>query len=359
MILRLCTFQVCRAAVMFAFTGLLVCSTQAAGRPRGRAIEFSAPRSDEVTTNLHQLTNKKDGLRQLEEDLYKPLQTFTPKSSLEGVVAPSARPPSPSAIQNKRVKELLERRKNWVFMTPEDLLGGPTVDEILKTPQYGADGQQKKELPSFERYYQSLGAKRPAANKPSQAGDDELFGSPRKSHPQDNADSHDDSNLPSGLRESAEALNKLFEPGASDSPFARSASHSRLSDAFGIETTALSKEQLREHKKFMEEYRSLVDPGWRSPAVAIPGDPLAVVASMGPPPGNAPAGLPSATSPAPRKGLDAQADVINPQLGPPGLPDVNARALGQTRPASAFTKVESARVIPVAPTFAAPKRSFR
>src|SRR5512147_1595955 len=118
---RLCALRVCRATVTLAVTGLLVSSAYAADRQRGRPIEFSAPKSDEVTTNLHQLTSKKDGLKQLEEDLYKPLRSFTPKSSLEGVVAPPARPPSPPVIQNKRVKELLERRKNWVFMTPKDL----------------------------------------------------------------------------------------------------------------------------------------------------------------------------------------------------------------------------------------------
>ena len=85
--------QICSAVAAVAVSGLLVCSAQTGGKQRGRPIEFSVPRSDEVTTNLHQLTSKKDGLRQLEEDLYKPLQTFAPKSSLDGVVAPP-RPPA-------------------------------------------------------------------------------------------------------------------------------------------------------------------------------------------------------------------------------------------------------------------------
>jgi hypothetical protein len=356
---RLRTLQVCRATVTLALVGLLVCSVHAAGRQRGRPIEFSVPRSDEVTTNLHQLTNKKDGLKQLEEDLYKPLQSFTPKSSLEGVVAPSVRPPSQSVIQNKRVKELLERRKNWVFMTPEDLLGGPTVDEILKTPQFGADGQEKKEPQTFERYYQRLAAKRPAANKPSKTKDDELFGPPRKSNPQDEPALSDGSELPSGLRESAEALNNLFEPGGSDSPFARATTHGSFSDTFGLGANTLSKERMQEHKKFMDEYRSVVDPSWRPPAVATPGNPLVTVADTAPTVGKPAAGLPGSSSPAPHRGLDAQSDVINPLLGPAGLPDVNALALGQTRPTPGFPKVESTRVAPVAPTFTAPKRSFR
>ena len=85
---RLSSLQVCLgAAAAVALSGLLVCSAQAGGKERGRPIEFSAPKSDEVTTNLNQLTSKKDGLKQLEEDLYRPLQSFSPKSSLDGVVA--------------------------------------------------------------------------------------------------------------------------------------------------------------------------------------------------------------------------------------------------------------------------------
>ena len=52
-------------------------------------------------------------------------------------------------------------------------------------------------------------------------------------------------------------------------------------------------------------------------------------------------------------------DVINPLLGPAALPDVNAQALGQTRPTPALPTVEPTRVAPLAPKFTAPKRSFR
>src|ERR1035441_1606605 len=99
---------------------------------------------------------------------------FTPKSSLEGVVAPPPRPPAESVIQSKRVRELLERRKNWVFMTPEDLLAGPTVDDILKTPQYDANGEEKKELSPMLAYYRRLAAKRTARDNLSQFKNDDL-----------------------------------------------------------------------------------------------------------------------------------------------------------------------------------------
>ena len=317
--------------------GLLVCSAQAGGKERGRPIEFSEPRSDEVTTNLHQLTSKKDGLRQLEEDLYKPLQSFTPKSSLEGVVAPPPRPPAAPVIQSKRAKELLERRKNWVFMSPEDLLAGPTVEEILKSPQI------RRRWPG-EEGAAATGAVLPApchqaalGQTTRQSKDDDLFGTPGKSNSRDELAAHDDSNLPSGLRESAQALKQLSESDSGDNPFRprlrRTAAFPTLSASAN---NTPSKEQMLEHKKFMDEYHSLVDPGWHPPAVATPGQSAHFRRRCGSPAGKPAAGLPSSPSPAPRTGLDAQMDIINPLLGPAGLPDVNAQALGQTRPAPAL-----------------------
>ena len=178
---RLCTLPIWRVTGFLSVSLSLVCSAQPAGNGRGRSIEFSAPRSDEVTTNLHQLTSKKDSLRQLEEDLYKPLQSFAPRGSLDGVIAPPVRPPSTTVIQSKRAKELLERRKNWIFMTPEDLMNGPTTEQLLKTPEYGADGKEKEERPAFERYYERLGEKRPAG----QAKEEDVFSSSRKANQPD------------------------------------------------------------------------------------------------------------------------------------------------------------------------------
>src|ERR1039457_5517340 len=105
---------------------LAVCGAQAADRRGARSIEFSPPIADEVTTNLHQL-NKKESLKQMDEDLYQSFRSsFNQKSSLEGVTAPPPQRPAPSLIESKRAKDLLERRRNWVFMRPGDLVAEPT-----------------------------------------------------------------------------------------------------------------------------------------------------------------------------------------------------------------------------------------
>ena len=66
---RRSSLRVCCGLVAVAVSGLMPCSAQTGGRPRGRPIEYSDPRSDEVTTNLHQLTIKKDGVKELELSL--------------------------------------------------------------------------------------------------------------------------------------------------------------------------------------------------------------------------------------------------------------------------------------------------
>jgi hypothetical protein len=338
--------------------GLLVCNAQPQGKQRSRPIQFSVPRGEAVSTNMPQLMSKPDDLKQWQEELYKPPQSFEPQSSLDGVIALPVRPPATPAIQSKRVKDLLERRKNWVFMSPEDLLAAPTVDEILKTPELGPDGQEQKEPPALQRFYEHLATKRSPIEDFLQPKSDELFGSPGQLKPRDDLAAHDDASLPSGLKETAQALQKLFEPGSSDSPFAQGAAHGNLYDTFGLANNTLSKDQVDAHKKLMDDYNSVWDSTWHPPAVAGPGDPLATLADTISPSAKPSARLPGLPSATPPRGLDAQADVLDPTLGPPALPDLTAQALSQTKPALALPQVEPTRVMPAAPSFDAPKRAF-
>ncbi len=356
MSLRLSSLRWCCGAAALVAGVYLGGSAQAAGRERGRSIEFSQPRSDEVTTNLHQLRSKKDSLKQLEEDLNAPLQSFTPKSSLQGVVAPPPRAPAQSAVQSKRAKELLERRKNWVFMTPEDLISGPTVEQILKSPEYGADGQKREDLPLMERYYQHLISKRSIKKSPGQTQADELFNPPGKSSLPD-ASTRDEAELPAGLQESANAIRNMFQSDDS-SPFFKGSTAGGLPDPFRFASKAPTREQSLERKKLMDEYHSLLDPTWSAPVAANSG-----ISSLGggdaAPAVRKPAfELPAAPAPTPRRGLEAQLDIRNPLLGPAGLPDVNARALGQTRPAPALPKAQEAKTASSTPPYVAPKRAF-
>lgn len=307
-------------------------------------------------TNLHQLTIKKDGLKEMEEGVYRPLPSSTSQSSLDGVAAPLPSSPAPTVIQSQRVKELLERRKNWVFMRPEDLLAEPTLGETLRVPEYGKDGREKQPVPALERYFERLATKRPAADRPDQLKDADLLGPVKKSSSGDETAAQDDSDLPSGLKESAQALKKMFEPDTGGGLSARGGTPSRFSDPFGLGDSTLSKEQVLEHNKLMDQYNLVLDPSWHRATAANPFNQPFGLPEAGQLKKSPAASLASSPSPAPHTGLDAQMDVRNPMLGPAGLPDVNARALGQTRPALALPSAEAPKV--VAPAFTAPRRAF-
>jgi hypothetical protein len=335
--------------------GVWVCTAQGGGKERGRAIEFSAPKSDEVTTNLHQLTSKKDSLKQLEEDLYKSVQTFAPKSSLDGVAAPPARTPTGPVILSKRVKELLERRKNWAFVNPKDLMSGPTAEEIFKVPEYGADGQEKKRVSLVEQYYEQLGAKRAGEMGPSPPKDDGRFGEPNQSKQRDDPAVPDDANLPTGLRESEQALKKFFESDPGEGGLAPTPARNPFSDIFGLGDTAPSREKALEHKKLMDEFNHILDfsrqpalspnsPGGSSDATRWSANPVS--------------GLEGSWGSSRHDGFGAPSGAINPILTPSGPLDVNAQALGPSSLTPAVPKTDLPKVAPPTPTFTAPRRAF-
>src|SRR5260221_9952051 len=175
-------------------------NVKAGEKEHGRSIEFSERKSDEVTTNLNQMGSRKDGLRQLEDDLGKPFQTFNPRSSLDGVFNIPMRQPNAPAIQSKRAKELIEKQKNWIFMSPEDLAGAPTEADILKLREYDKDGQEKKKSSPLESFMEKQQTERNKSGlKKTDSKDDDLdltlTGKDKKL-------GRDDSALPEGLRES-------------------------------------------------------------------------------------------------------------------------------------------------------------
>src|SRR5258708_9222455 len=174
MTFRLSNFEML-LAFMIGGSILLAYEAKAGEKQRGRSIEFSDRKSDEVTTNLNQMGSRKDGLRQLEDDLGKPFQTFNPRSSLDGVFNIPMRQPNAPAIQSKRAKELIEKQNNWIFMSPEDLAGAPTEADILKLREYDKDGQEKKKSSPLESFMEKQQTERNKSGlKKTDSKDDDL-----------------------------------------------------------------------------------------------------------------------------------------------------------------------------------------
>jgi hypothetical protein len=335
------------ALAVLALGSPWLCTVHAGPRDK-KPIEIIAPVNSSSTNTLRELTGKKDNGRQLGDDLYKPALTFPGASSLESVGPLPQSLPMPS-VPSKRLKEQLDRRKNFYLLTPEDVMQAPTLKEMLKIPEYGADGREKQSKTAMELYNDRQDAKHlgvPKANRFS--GDDYLPDTADLPIGRDAPKGTDD-RLPAALEEKEQALKKLFQADAGDNPLAPAApKRGTFSDVFGLGDVTPTKEQALEHKKYMADFSAIFEPSRprATPETTLKPAPASTESSKRL---ANPFGVPD-TSPLGNETFG----FITPVFSPVGPPDANARLPGQ---ATLAPKAELPRG-PVAPTFAAPRRPF-
>src|SRR6185503_9419104 len=80
---------------------------------RGRAIQFSEPKSEVTTTNLETEASGQTALRSLDAELKKPFEIFGSGNSLDGVLIPPVRQAPAPTLKSKKARELLEKKKDW------------------------------------------------------------------------------------------------------------------------------------------------------------------------------------------------------------------------------------------------------
>jgi hypothetical protein len=125
--------------------------SQPAERSPGQAILFSSPDDDNVSSNMPSLVAKPPGLLDFANEIESPTLKF-------GVASGAGTPPAPrlpdvSPSQFQRMQRMLDERKNWALMTPEEILGVPTQEKILGIPDRDASGNVKDETVE-EQYYE-------------------------------------------------------------------------------------------------------------------------------------------------------------------------------------------------------------
>ena len=364
MILRVSSSGFCLALATAGLSGVLVCSPRAGGQERGRPIEFSRPKSTEVSTNLHQLGTKRDCLRQLQDDLLQPFGAFGPKSSLDGVLAPASAVPTPAAppILSKRAKELQERRKNLIFMSPEDLVPGLSPEEIFKMPQYDKNGQERKKLSPLEQYYERLDHSGDAAATQNPRKEGQTFDARKSPDQRKNSESQDDAltHQPGGLKEGEQTLKGIVETELSSGAFGPSLTPVSASDIFGFSKNTATPEETEKQKAYKTELYKLY-------GVPLPPDSGAgassvnTIGSIIDSPShsiNAASSLDGVPNWGLRNGFDAQSGALNRGFTSGGLPDASRKLPGLAGPETSLPKVEPQKLMPLAPTFAAPVRPF-
>jgi len=350
---RLSSSRLFPSVLVAGATAILVNGSQGADTGRGRLIEFSEPRSAETITNLNQLTTKKDTLKQLEADLYRPFQTFTPKTSLDGFYDPPRPQPRVRPL-SKEAKEKLERQRDWIFVDPDDASAGPTAESIFNLRQYDENGQEKKKLSVFEQFYQNEDRKRTEKEK-ARAKAEGLANSDKDSDSRDDSTSNRDRKSSDGFSDREQGLRKLFNTDQKSA--GPSIPHGTLTDIFGLGEKTQSAEDIGKHNAALrDQFSSMLGSGWQPPS-----DPFK---SSG--------GFTDTTKPAfgavgnwdafagsARKenssSLSGTAPSFNPSGSHSSLSDFGAKSA----PAPAVTPAPVSKITPQTPSFTAPRRSFQ
>ena len=130
--------------LLAAGVGVAVASTaeaQHAGRRQGQAILFSSTDEGDVNSNMPSLTAKPPGTLDFANAIQSPSSKSDAASETE--LLPAPQPTAISPAQAQQMQRLLDERKNWALLTPEQILGLPTPEEILHLADRDALGQPK------------------------------------------------------------------------------------------------------------------------------------------------------------------------------------------------------------------------
>lgn len=123
-----------------------------AGDSGSQSIEVVPFRNPSLSTNFI-VPDSSQGVDTRDfESVPQASHSYAPPTGRSGFLPPPGRPQSPE--EAKREMEMLDRRKNWVFMTPEEMLGtDPSQDSSDKGSKSNTGGEPTTVM---QRYYERL-----------------------------------------------------------------------------------------------------------------------------------------------------------------------------------------------------------
>jgi hypothetical protein len=252
-------FNVSRLVLLTAVVsaGVGVCAVRADEKKGEQPSNSSGSSSRIAISNSPSFKPKQNGLKQLEQDLFRPFENLSPKGSLDGAYVPSMPEPqmAPPAVQSKRAKELLERRRDWVFETPEEILPMQSTDDLANRSDKDKDSEDKTKLSPLERFYERLYKEKKGVEKKENKRD-EKSDSRKPGILADESDGDDDLGLPLGVRETQREMKKLLAPKERKETSTEPAS--AFSDVFGLGKATRSREEMEMQRERMDRYKELV-----------------------------------------------------------------------------------------------------
>lgn len=305
---------------------------------------------------------RRNSLKELEEQLRRSLRPFSPKGSLDGVLAPEYGTPPPAVVTPARKRNAAKENNGWIF--PDDLTGDQSAADPFAGLEAGTDGKSRKKAAS-DPYYRSLNRNTlNTAEASSLMGIDPASSLKKATLGTVSVSGSDDSNLPSGIRDSAQSLQKMLERSSRDSDFSMpTGAKSSFSDFFGMGDRGLTTEQIQAHKSYMQQFQQLLDGNPASMGGSLQSSPTTFGGSAATPAASSLSGsLGGLSKPAGSAGwnaFDSKPGAINPTLTPSAVPDINAHVLNQWNSFAPPPQPEPTRVSPPTPAYVAfPHRKF-
>ena len=332
---------------------------QGTQRPH-RDIELSETNSAEILTNLNQLSSKKEGVSQLEDQL-RTLNQFTPKNLQPRFSVPYV---SPRVVPSKTMQELLDRQKFW-GMTPEELgVGAGGSDKSDPFSAFSRDSfEAKKSSSSLQQFYDALNRSENAGQNTPRSSDKNLLG-PKSKDFESSPDSDfvDDSDLPAGVRDKAKRLQDFLNknPG---SMFNTVKPRPTFDKFLGFTEPNPAADAVRGPKSsmetFMDQFKKVLD----SQTAGVRVDPT-VSALVAPSAGAAQPATPypsldSLPSSPHHEVTQTTPGTINSVPNPSTMQDLNAATLNAWNPMYSPPKLELPKVTPPSPpNLQFPRRKF-
>ncbi len=148
-------------ATFVCWISLFAAAVPVAAAPKGQAIEFSEPRNERGLTNTPGLMPGRSRLDRIEAELNGPLKTILKGNSLEGMLMP-APPMIPPPVLQPRNRENTDRKRDQMYLTPEDLYSVKSIEDTYKAQEMTPDGRRVKDLRPMEKWVrQALNAGQP------------------------------------------------------------------------------------------------------------------------------------------------------------------------------------------------------
>lgn len=236
---------------------------QRAGLGPGQSILFSSPESDTVFSNMPSLSPKPPESLDFGNTLQAP-----PSFSFSGPSVDTPLPvgaPAVSHAETLRLQDRLDRRKNWMLLTPAEILGATTPEKIMGIQEHDTAGRPKN-LTALERYTERQN-QTPPVNANTNAFPSWNF-----------SDKQPDTlnSIPGGLGSPDNIAGSLLNPAADNQTFAGQNGNNSWSKLFG--SPSPSPVVTLAQQANMERFRQLLKPG--SSSTAAPTTPSSSTAAL-------------------------------------------------------------------------------